>query len=153
MAQPELGNIESVPLRNVWADEAANFTPWLAHNLHLLGEPLGMELRLVGTERFTGRYYLDILATDVKTGEKVAIENQLGWTDNSHLGQVLTYAAHFDARAVIWVARRFNDVHRAALQWINSSTCDNIKIYGVEVSLLRIDDSLPAPEFILSVVP
>lgn len=153
MAQPNLGNIESVPLRNVWADEAADFTPWLAQNLHLLGEPLRMELRLVGTELFTGRYYLDILARDRKTGEQVAIENQLESTDNSHLGQLLTYAAHFDARTLVWVTRRFNDVHRVALEWINSHTCDNIKIYGVEVSLLRIGNSLPAPEFILSVVP
>lgn len=35
----ELGRLERVDARNVWANEATHFTPWLAqeHNLALLG--------------------------------------------------------------------------------------------------------------------
>ena len=153
MMRPKLGSIQQVPLRCVWPNEGTDFTPWVAKNLHLLGEAVQMELNCAQTEAFTGRYWLDILAKDVKTGETVAIENQLEWTDNSHLGQTLTYAARFDARTLIWVARRFNNVHRAALEWLNRCTADGIKIYGVEVNLLRIGDSLPAPEFIAVVIP
>lgn len=153
MVRPKLGDIERVPLRCIWPDEGKDFTPWLAQNIHLLGEAVGMELECLRTEAYTGRYYLDILAKDTKTGQNVAIENQIEWTDNSHLGQMLTYAAHFDARTLIWVARRFGPVHRAALEWLNLWVSNEIKIYGVEVNLLRIGKSVPAPELIPVVVP
>jgi hypothetical protein len=39
-----LGRLISVPLREVWANEANDFTPWLAEaeNLGLLAETLGL---------------------------------------------------------------------------------------------------------------
>ena len=94
-------------------------------------------------EALTGNFWLDILAKDAKSGHNVAIENQLEWSDNSHLGQTLTYAAHFDARTLIWVSPKFYDVHRAAIDWLNRRTAGEIKIYGVEVSALKIGESLP----------
>ena len=46
MTIPELGKLESVPVRNIWPDEARNFTPWLAENLDRLGVELEMDLEL-----------------------------------------------------------------------------------------------------------
>ena len=144
---PELGKIEQVDVRGIWKHEALNFTPWLARHLDLLGDALGMELDLVQREAAVGPFSLDILAQNRVTGEKVAIENQLAWTDHTHLGQILVYAAGHDARAVIWVAPHFQEEHRAAIDWLNKWTPEEIAFFGVEVSAIKIGESLPAPVF------
>lgn len=43
-----LGRLERVELRNIWASEAIDFTPWLARseNLAVLAETLNMGLEL-----------------------------------------------------------------------------------------------------------
>jgi hypothetical protein len=40
---PEINALEPVSLRQVWPDEARDFTPWLAAHLHLLGAELNLE--------------------------------------------------------------------------------------------------------------
>ena len=147
MPTPELGRIEQVNIREVWPHEEYNFTPWLADNLHLLGDALGMKLELDQREAAVGPYSLDILAREADTGVLVAIENQLEETDHSHLGQLLTYAAGYDVRVVIWVTPYFRDEHRAAIDWLNRWTPEEIEFYAVEVRAIKISDSLPAPEF------
>ena len=54
--------------RELWADEAKNFTPWLAENLPLLNEALGMELELTSREAQVGDFCCDLLARDLGTG-------------------------------------------------------------------------------------
>ena len=147
MARPELGDIQPVSIRKIWRYEADHFTPWLARNIHQLGDVLQMNLVEPRTEVHTGNFYLDILATDAKTGAKVAIENQLAGSDSSHLGQILTYAAHFDARTLVWVSPRFHDVHYTAIDWLNRWLGDGIRVFGVEVSAIEIGGSKPAVEF------
>ena len=81
------------------------------------------------------------------------IENQLEATDHNHLGQLLTYAAGYDAYAVVWLAREFRDEHRAALEWLNGRTGEDTAFFGVVVEALRIDNSRPAPHFRLVTTP
>jgi len=83
MSPPEQG-CRRVDVRAVWAHEALDFTPWLAENLELLGNELGLKLELIGREHPVGPFFLDILARDTDTGGLVAIENQLEWTDFNH---------------------------------------------------------------------
>jgi len=45
-----LGEIESVNIRELWPNEAHDFTPWLAENLDRLSEALGMDLELTARE-------------------------------------------------------------------------------------------------------
>ena len=142
-----VSTLAPVPLRDVWSDEAAEFTPWLADNLPRMLEELGLAHDILGTEQPVGRYRADIVFTDGETGDLVLVENQLNRTDHSHLGQILTYAAGLDAATVIWVAQSFTDEHRAALDWLNESTHDTLSFIGIEVELWRIDESAPAPRF------
>ena len=153
MTQQEIGNIEQVPITSVWPHEANDFTPWLAGNLPLLGNELGMDLELEGTEVPVGNFSLDILAKDANSDAVVAIENQIANTDHTHLGQLLTYSAGKNASVVVWIATKFRDEHRAALDWLNEGTRDSLSFFGVEVQAVRIGDSLPAPLFRLAAAP
>lgn len=149
---PDLATIQRVELRSVWSHEAEEFTPWLAENIGKLGEALGMDLEVEDLEASVGSYALDILARD-RNDRQVVIENQLGTTDHAHLGQLLTYAAGFDANVIVWIARYFRDEHRDALDLLNRRTGEDTEFFGVEVELWKIDDSRPAPNFNLVATP
>lgn len=149
----ELGNMQRVRPREIWPDEARDFTPWLANNIELLGDALGMNLECRKREAAVGIYSLDILAHDTERDRSVAIENQLGVTDHSHLGQVLTYAAGYDASVIVWVAGEFRDEHRRALDLLNRRTSDDTEFYGVEVEPLKIDNSRVGVNFKLVAIP
>ena len=126
-----------VDIREMWPNEAYNFTPWLAENLHKLGEAVSLSLEQEEQERQVGSFSLDILAKETNSGEVVAIENQLEWTDHGHLGQLLTYAAGCDARIAIWVAADFQYEHAEALHKLNNWSGSNIRFYGVKVKVVR----------------
>ena len=151
MSELQLGRLEEVDPREVWRDEARDFTPWLAENLSVLSEAVGLPLELVGQEEQVGDFTADIVASvdDVP----VVIENQLARTDHLHLGQLLTYAAGKDARILIWVTPELREEHQAALEWINRYTQDEIDVFGVEVRAVKIGESRLAPEFRVVVAP
>jgi hypothetical protein len=146
---PPLGRLEPVELRTVFASEGEHFTPWLAEeaNLKFLGESIGIELEFEAREKYVGPFRADILCKDASDDTWVLIENQLESTDHKHLGQLLTYAAGLDAVTVVWIAASFTDEHRAALDWLNQATGERFKFFGLEVELLRIGQSPPAPNF------
>lgn len=148
-----LGRLDEVPLRSVWEHEAIAFTPWLLENEDALGEVLGLDLELQRAEHAVGAYSLDLIGADRSSGEIVIVENQLETTDNPHLGQLLTYAGGTDAVNIVWIAAHFRAEHRAALDWLNLRTDVGTRFFGVEVSAVRIGESLPAPLFRVVVQP
>ncbi len=149
MAKVELGRLEQIDVRTVWEHEERDFTQWLAaeENLVLLGDALGLELEVTGTEQGVGLFRADILCKDTVGNSWVVIENQLEPTDHTHLGQLLTYAAGLGATTIVWLARQFRDEHRATLDWLNEHTDEALNFFGIEVELWRIGDSAPAPRF------
>ena len=155
MTVPKLSRLERVDLRKAWVSEPAHFSMWLAReeNLALLGEALGMSLVLEATEKSVGPFAADILCREPQTEQWVLIENQLEQTDHTHLGQIITYAAGLDAVTVIWVAAKFVEEHRAALDWLNEVTAEGTNFFGVEVELWRIGDSAVAPKFNIASKP
>lgn len=147
-----LGRLEPVPVRTVWPNEAYNFTPWLAENLDTLGQAVGLALELRDREYAVGRYSLDLLLEDAQ-GRVVIIENQLEQTDHGHLGQLLTYCAGTQAEVVIWIAESMTEEHIAALEWLNENTIAGVGFFGVEVEVVKIGDSAPAPNLKVLVRP
>lgn len=149
MNNTSFGRLQKVDLREGWSSESSSFTPWLAQeeNLKLLGETIGIELELDSQEKDVGPFRADILCKDTATDGWVLIENQLERTDHTHLGQLLTYAAGLNAVTIVWIAERFTEEHRAALDWLNERTDDKINLFGLEIELWRIGDSPIAPKF------
>jgi hypothetical protein len=149
MSQSDLGRLEQVELRSIWANEAGDFTPWLAQNdnLRLLGDTIGIELELEAQEKAVGPFSADILCKDTSDGSWVLIENQLERTDHTHLGQLLTYAAGLQAVTIVWIARRLTEEHRAALDWLNEITDEKFRFFGLEIEVWKIGNSIAAPKF------
>ena len=144
----QLGKLEKVDLRTVWTNEAADFTPWLAEegNLERLADIIGLDLELEATEKSVGPFSADILCKDTVNDQWVLVENQLERTDHRHLGQLLTYAAGLNAVTVVWIAERFTEEHRAALDWLNEITGEGTDFFGLEIELWRIGKSPAAPK-------
>ncbi|MCC7111052.1 MAG: DUF4268 domain-containing protein, partial [Deltaproteobacteria bacterium] len=145
----KLGRLERVSLRDIWKTEAMDFTPWLAQreNMALLGEAIGLDLEVEAQEKEVGPFRADILCKETGSDSWVLIENQLERTDHAHLGQLLTYAAGLEAVSVVWIAERFTDEHRAALDWLNEIANEKLRCFGLEIELFRIGDSPVAPKF------
>lgn len=146
----KLSTITPVELSDCWQSESSDFTPWLAQeeNMKLLAEAINIdELEVIAQEEYVGPYRADILCKEPGTEKFVLIENQLEKTDHTHLGQIMTYAAGLDAVTIIWIAQRFTEEHRAAIDWLNNITDKEFNFYGIEIKLIKIDDSCAAPVF------
>lgn len=140
----DFGTIVEVPLRELWPGEATHFTPWLAENLHLVSEKLGLELELESVESAAGDFSADIVAKDVATNRRVIIENQYNGTDHRHLGQILTYSSVLNASVVIWIAEKIRSEHKSAIDFLNLNLRQSLQIFALEANIIRIDDSKPA---------
>ncbi len=145
----QLGKLEKVDLRKVWPHEARDFSAWLAkeENLNELGQTIGVELSLLGTEVDVGRYRIDILANDSNTDHKVVIENQLEPTNHDHLGKVITYAAGLDAKYLVWIVKDVLPEHQKAIEWLNEYLDEEIRIFLLRIEVWQIGDSAFAPKF------
>ncbi len=137
METRKLGTLEDAELRDVWRNEAHNFTPWLAENLDCLSEVLGIELVYVDTEVGIGpnRFRADIVARD-PLDNIVLIENQLDDADLQHLGQVLAYLAGLNANTVIWIARRFDEAYLSAIRWLNDHTAAPFAFLAIQIRVV-----------------
>ena len=145
---------EKLDVRSMWPNESLDFTPWLANNLKLLGEAIGLNLELVQKEKLIGSMYLDILAKDTATGALVAIENQLEWSDIDHMGRLLIYTTGADAKTAIWVAPEFMWDYAKVLHRLNEWTRGDIRFYCVKVEVFKQPDgSDPKPRFRKVVFP
>lgn len=145
MTDTVLGRLEPVSPRDVWAHEALNFTPWLLENPDHLAEALGIELEFSSAEHSVGPYLLDLIGRDLTHDAVLIVENQVEPTDHGHLGQLLTYAAGTAAATIVWIATRVREEHRQALDWLNQETGEDVRFFGVELQVVRIGDSSPAP--------
>ena len=148
----QVESLEDVPLREVWPDEARDFTPWLAEHSDHPGKALQMDLELEGNEVPVGPFSADVVLRDANTGHLV-VENLLETTDHDHLGKLITYAAGLEAQWAVLVAKAFRLEHRSALNWLNSLSGEGSGFFGIEVHAVRIGDSPAAVQLDVVVEP
>ena len=146
-AAVQLGELEEVDPRTVFQREGAGFADWLGDNLDQLAKELGISgLREVGRDVGVGSFTVDVLA-QTDRGRRVAIATKLEPSDHLHLGQMITFAAGLDVAAVVWVATRIGEEHRAVIDWLNQHGDEEVRFFGVELRTLRIGNSQPAVTF------
>lgn len=143
----KLNEIEN--LRNVWKNEATDFTKWLAtsEGIELLSDATGIDISVIRTEENVGDFNVDIFAEEETTKKKIIIENQLERTNHDHLGKLITYAAGKDANYIIWIVKQAREEHRQAVDWLNERTDITANFFLIEIKLLQINDSAIAPKF------
>ena len=142
----EIATLKKINLRDVWKDEV-QFSDWLAENLSRLGDELGMALERSEREKAVGPFSADIICADQISKFDVVIENQFTRTDHDHLGKMITYASGLQSQIIIWVAPRFRDEHRSAIDWLNDIAGPETGFFGVVLEVFQISDSAYAPHF------
>ena len=124
----------------LWGDELG-FSNWLHANIETLGAALSLDLVSLRREAPVGRLSADLLARLSDTQRHVIIENQNAPANHGHFGQVLTYAAHYEAAVVVWIATAFREEYRRAIAWLNGLGVT--RFYAVELH----GDGFLTPEF------
>lgn len=144
-----IGRLTEVDVRELWQHEQYDFSNWLAQesNLSYLNDILGLTLIDVDKEVYVGSYRCDLVAKDETTDTTVIIENQLENTNHDHLGKIITYASGLGAKVIVWIVKNAKEEHRAAIEWLNNNTVDDINFFLIEIHAYRIGNSNPAPKF------
>ena len=148
----EIERLHRVSLRDVWKNEAYDFTPWLEENIDILGEAIDLNLVNVEREKKTESIFsVDLIAEDEATGGIVVIENQLQKSDHDHLGKLITYLTAMQAQKAVWIVSDSRPEHVAAINWLNEST--NADFYLLKIEAVGIGESNPAPLLTVIVGP
>src|SRR5512132_402981 len=147
-----LGRLERLDLKSFWGEQLPDLTPWFLQNIDLLSETLGIDITPLEREINVDTGAFNVLGSDAN-GRPIVIENRLEATDHNQLGQMIVHASGLDAAVVIWVAPRFHEEFRRGLDWLNDRTDQKVDFFGVEIGLVRIGRSLPAPVLDVVVQP
>lgn len=148
MAVQRFGKIRKLrqeETRQLWPREEQNLSPWLVENVDVLNEVLHRQIELDSREESVENFRLDLAGTDMLTQRPVIVENQFGRSDHDHLGKLITYAAGKEAGVMIWIANEIQGAHRAAIEWLNKISPPEMSFNAIELEVLQIDQSLPAP--------
>jgi hypothetical protein len=133
-----------IPASEVLAHEERDFTVWLADNLALLGETLGLDdVQLIARESRVGSFRADIVASaddGTDDGLPIVIENQYGRTDHAHLGKLITYLAASQRGLGVWIVEEVAEAHRAAVDFLNRTSGESV---GFAILVVRF---APGPD-------
>ncbi|MBO6055880.1 MAG: DUF4268 domain-containing protein [Alphaproteobacteria bacterium] len=152
----ELSKLKEISdLKSVWPHEAQDFTPWLfqEENIEQLADAIDLDITVEETESKVGKFSADIFAKETGTDRRIIIENQLKDTNHDHLGKIITYAAGKNASYIVWIVKHAQEEHKAAIEWLNENTNDDIGFFLCEIKLYQIDDSKMAPMFVTVSTP
>lgn len=156
MTKIELSKLKEISdLKSVWPHEAQDFTPWLfqEENIEQLADAIDLDITVEETESKVGKFSADIFAKETGTDRRIIIENQLKDTNHDHLGKIITYAAGKNASYIVWIVKHAQEEHKAAIEWLNENTNDDIGFFLCEIKLYQIDNSRIAPMFVTVSTP
>jgi hypothetical protein len=154
-------------IKTVWPGGTPDLTTWLAENLDLLEDPLGFalsphhQMAWVPTRSAVRGLGGDIAPLDIPgnlvtadmSGAAVLVRAQVDDADTDGLGALLSAAAVAQAQTAVWVCPRIDEDLRQTLRWIGGDPAANVRLYGLEMYLVRIGGSPTAPLFDAVVSP
>ncbi len=144
--QKNVGKIEKVPLREIWKNEATEFTPWLFDNMEYLSDVLGFDIFPVEREKSVGPFSVDIVAEN-SSNDTIIVECQLEKTNHDHLGKLLVYLTNLDAKIAIWITSNPRPEHINVITWLNEITPADVYFFLIKIEAVKIENSKPAPLF------
>ncbi len=142
----KLGFLEHLTLKEVWPSEEKDFTPWLSRNLDYLINATSIEMECIDTELRAGdgQRHVDMLV-EMQDGQLAVIENQYGKADPSHGWRTLHYARALGAKVAFWIFEDICSDDEKLISFLNQH--ELINIVGVQATVCRIGNSLPALDF------
>lgn len=141
-----ISRLQFIHVREAFKHEALDLTQWLAENIDVLAERIGLSpLIIEEREKQVGSFRADLVCRDIH-GNRVIIENQLEKSDHKHLGQILVYLANLEANTAIWITPEIRPEHEMAISALNKV---GYEIYLVKLEAIRVDSSSLAPLFTL----
>lgn len=140
-----ISRTKKVSLRELWQDEAKDFTTWLEKNIDYLNEKVGFEITIRQREKRIGDFFVDLVGEN--ENGLVVIENQLGQTNHDHLGKILTYLSMIGAKTAVWITSAPREEHIKAIEWLNEVTPRDYAFYLIKLEAIRIENSPAAPLF------
>lgn len=132
--------MKELKLRDIFPNEAIDFTPWLARNnliadivksINLFQNPL----TLFKTEISIGDYRIDMIYRENGGRNSLIVENQYGLSDSKHLGQILVYSSLTHIREVLWICEGVGIEHRRI-----SRVLRGIHIIPVTLRVYEVND-------------
>ena len=134
-----------VEFGKVWGREDSDFTPWMAENLELLSEVIGVPLELGEQGENVDDYLVDIIAripiSDDPNENLVVIVNQPGESNLTQLGQILAYLSVRPANTAVWITEEFAQNHQQAIRWLNAQTPDAFAFFAVKIGATQNRES------------
>jgi hypothetical protein len=119
---------------------------WYLHpeNLRRIGGCIGMQLDCVEPKVRAGRIKSGTLCKDKRTGAYVLF--LIGPPQNrfTSLTELNISAGGYNILNIVWISEYFEQKHRAALSWLNSTNLEGILFFGIEIESEDADAELPA---------
>lgn len=138
--------IKEISGKEVWGDhentriEEQCMSPHIVEIIDEISEITGYDLEVTDTELFVGDFRADIVCKDTSTGDVIVIENQLGKTDNEHIGKSFTYLANLNAKAIVWICETARPEHVKAVEWFNENTPEDVNFFLLELKFGQLSD-------------
>lgn len=116
---------ENITLRDLWPNEANDFTPWLIKtNIipTILYHIDNKNYQFWKREIPVGDYRMDMIFRS-DDGKSYIIENQYGLSDNKHLGQILMYRYLTKIPNILWICDSVSLEHKKVLKEMKDMYC------------------------------
>lgn len=146
----EIGQIVSVPIRDVWENGETEFTKWLAMHPDCLEDAIGISISELWAEHTIGGIRVDLVGKD-DAEHTIIVENQFGESNHDHLGKLITYIAVKNADIAVWIVEHARAEHVKAIGLLNQLV--EKRFYLVSMEAVKIGDSMPALKLSLNIGP